>query len=143
MKIFPAKEDTPFLPKMDIACGVIIKKGKILITLRHKKDHCGDFWEFPGGKRIAPESLGQCLKRELVEELGIRVEVGRRLKKIGYTYPDRHVSLYFFECRIIDGTPKPWRCQRLEWVWPFELKKYDFPPANESILDILTHIKPF
>lgn len=80
MNFFPAKKTAPFIFR-DIACAVIVQAGKILITQRHEKDHCGGFWEFPGGKRLAAESLPQCLKREVAEELGIRVEPGRMLKK--------------------------------------------------------------
>lgn len=123
---------------VDVACAVIRKEGKILITRRRKKDHLGGFWEFPGGKRLGAESLGACLERELWEELGIRVRPIRFLSHVDYRYPEKKVALYFYECEILEGRPWPKGCQGLLWVWPFELRRYDFPPADEAVLKHLS-----
>ena len=119
---------------VDVACAVICRKGKILITLRRKKDHLGGLWEFPGGKRVASESLEMCLRRELREELHIDVKPVRFLKRIDHLYPDRGVSLYFYECELLQGEPLPLRCADLCWVLPGELNRYAFPPADAAIL---------
>jgi 8-oxo-dGTP diphosphatase len=140
MKLFKRRGQAPkvSLPSsIDVACAVIRREGKILITRRRAKDHLGGLWEFPGGKRHAGESLGVCLERELWEELGIRIKVARFLKRIDYRYPEKTVSLYFYECVLSEGTPWPHGCQEFRWVRPFELKRYDFPPADEGILNIL------
>jgi len=133
MKLFGPKKQH-FLRLMDVACAVIRQEGKILITRRRKNDYLGGLWEFPGGKRIAGESLIACLVREIVEELAARVEPLRFLKQISYRYPDRQVHLYFYECRLLEGRPWPRGCQEFRWVLPSELRRYDFPPADEEIL---------
>lgn len=122
------------MKQMDVACAVIRQDGKILITRRRKNDYLGGLWEFPGGKRIGGESLGACLEREILEELVVRVKPLRLLKRIDYRYPDRKVSLYFYECQLLEGRPWPRGCQSFLWVRPFELTRYDFPPADEAIL---------
>lgn len=124
----------PFLFPVEVACAVICKGGKILITRRKKRDHLGGLWEFPGGKRLAGESLAVCLARELWEELEVRARVVRFLKRIDYAYPEKRVSLYFYECELVEGSPQPRRSVELRWVRPFELKQYSFPPADEPIL---------
>lgn len=119
---------------MEVGCAVIRREGEILIAQRKKSDYLGGLWEFPGGKRIAGESLGNCLVREILEELGVRIAPRRFLKQIDYRYPDRRVSLYFYECELLEGNLWPRGCQRLLWVRPSELRRFDFPPADEAIL---------
>jgi mutator protein MutT len=138
MKIFGRKgrgeaASRPSFP-IDVACAIIRQGGKILITRRRDGDHLGGLWEFPGGKRMAPESLRACLERELLEELGLRVRPVRFLKRIDYRYPEKSVSLYFYACEILEGNPWPRGCQAFRWVRPFELRNYSFPPADEPIL---------
>ena len=137
MKLFKAKKDFKFLPVVDVACAVIRKDGKILITRRRPQDHLGGLWEFPGGKRLGGESLGVCLEREIWEELGIRIKPGRFLKRVDYSYPEKRVSLYFYECEWLEGAPWPRGCQAYCWVRPYELRRFSFPPADEVILNEL------
>ncbi len=124
--------------KIDVGCAVIRQAGKILITRRLAHDHLGGFWEFPGGKRLASESLGMCLVREIWEELGIRIQPGRYLGRIDYRYPEKRVSLYFYECELLNGTPYPHRSQEIRWVRPFELSRHPFPPADEAVVRALS-----
>lgn len=136
MKIFKT-EKAPFLFPVEVACAVIRKEGKILITRRKKGDHLGGLWEFPGGKRLAGESLGACLEREIFEELRIRIKPVRFLKRIDYAYPEKKVSLYFYECQILEGRPWPYGCRELCWISPFEIPRFSFPPADEALLNLL------
>lgn len=137
MKLFQTKEGKPLF-FLDVACAVIYEEGKILITRRRKHDYLGGLWEFPGGKRLSSESLGACLKREVFEELGIWIEPVRFLKRYDHRYPDRGVSLYFYECRLVEGRPFPKDCDALCWVRPFELKRYSFPPADQQVIRLLS-----
>jgi len=116
---------------------VIREGGKILITRRREKDHLGGLWEFPGGKRVAAESLGACLEREIFEELGVRIRPKRFLQCIHYRYPEKRVSLYFYECGLLEGTPFARASLEFRWVRPFELRNYSFPPADEALLNLL------
>lgn len=136
MKLFQSQK-FPLVFPIDVACAVIREQGKILITRRRPKDHMGGLWEFPGGKRVAPESLGACLERELLEELGVRVKPLRFLKRIDYRYPEKKVSLYFYECRLLEGRPFAHVSLEFRWVRPFELRHYPFPPADEPVLNLL------
>jgi 8-oxo-dGTP pyrophosphatase MutT (NUDIX family) len=61
---------------IEVAAGLVFRQGRLLITQRPACSHLGGLWEFPGGKREAGESLADCLRRELREELGIEVDVG-------------------------------------------------------------------
>jgi len=62
--------------------------------------------EFPGGKRLPGEELQDCLRREIQEELDVEIEVGTLLCAIDHTFTHFHMTLYAFDCRIVQGAPR-------------------------------------
>jgi mutator protein MutT len=120
-----------------VAAGVIVDGGSVLITRRMDESHQGGLWEFPGGKCEGGESLEDCLRREIREELDCDVEVGVPLKTIRYAYSFFTVELHFFRCTIRSGSPAAIGCQDFEWVTPAQLAQYEFPPANHPMINIL------
>ena len=117
-----------------VSAGLVFNNGKLLITQRRPKDHLAGLWEFPGGKREPGESGEQCLERELMEELGIQVRVGKLIETIIHHYPEISVRLEFFQCQLIHGEPLPIGCQALEWVTASQLGDYTFPDADKKLL---------
>jgi mutator protein MutT len=117
-----------------VAAGVIVQDGRYLITQRFETSSFGGLWEFPGGKCHPDESLSDCLRRELDEELGIWVDVGEELKAVAYSYQDFTVKLHFYRCTILQGTPRPIASQAFRWVNPSELSDYAFPEANRAFV---------
>ena len=122
---------------IDVAAAVIFRGGKVLITQRCAGAHLGGLWEFPGGKREEAESFEQCLHRELMEELGIEIEVLELLENLTHEYPEKTVHLKFFRCRWLCHEPQPLGCPALAWVTPMELQSYEFPGADRRLLKIL------
>jgi len=125
------------MPFIDVAAGLLFREGKLLLTRRRVGDHLGGFWEFPGGKREPNETFEACLARELREELAIEVAVGELVETIEHVYPEKSVRLKFFRCRLLAGEPRPVGCDGLVWVSRQELAQYDFPPADERLLQRL------
>ena len=123
---------------IEVAAAILRRGGAILIAQRHAHDHLANFWEFPGGKREPGETFEQCLVRELQEELGITVRVGRLVHDVTHSYPERTVRLCFFECELLDGEPEPFDCQDCRWVPAAELHRYKFPPADDELIEMLT-----
>jgi mutator protein MutT len=119
---------------IEVAAGVVIRDGRCLITQRLETSPHGGLWEFPGGKRHPEESLRDCLRRELKEELDITVQVGEALKVIRHDYPDAAVKLHFYRCTILDGTPRALGSQAYRWVSLPELSEFSFPEANRSFI---------
>jgi mutator protein MutT len=122
---------------IDVAAGLLFKSGKLLITQRPAQTHLGGLWEFPGGKREPGETFEQCLERELREELGIEPFVGELVESLTHAYPTKTVRLNFYRCELKSGEPQALGCAGLTWVGPEELRDYEFPPADERLLDRL------
>jgi mutator protein MutT len=120
--------------QLDVAAGVVFRKGKLLITQRRAQDRLGGLWEFPGGKREDWETFEECLRRELMEELGIEIEIGRMIESIDHQYPEKKIHLRFFWCRWTRHEPKLIECQALAWVGPGQLDDYEFPEADARLL---------
>jgi|SRR5919204_1772760 mutator protein MutT len=112
--------------------------GRYLITQRRRGSHLEGLWEFPGGKRDAGESLVDCLRRELLEELGATFEIGDPIATVEWSYPDRTIVLHFFDCRLLAGTIAPREGQAMAWVEPARLRDYKFPPADDKLIDRLS-----
>ena len=95
---------------VDVAVGVLIDAaGNFLLTSRPEGKVYAGYWEFPGGKLEAGESVEQALKRELHEELGITIGAVQPWKIELMDYPHARVRLHF--------------CKVYEWRGAFEMRE--------------------
>ena len=122
---------------VQVAAGIVMRAGRMLITRRKPGTHLGGLWEFPGGKREQDETLEDCLRRELHEELGIAISDLSPYQVVRHRYPEREVELHFFRCALAEGVPRNIGCEEFRWVTSGELAGYDFPTADRSIIQIL------
>jgi len=122
---------------IEVAAGLLFRKGRLLITQRRPHDHLGGLWEFPGGKREVGESFEICLRRELKEELGLQVEPGELIDSVTHSYPEKTVHLRFYRCRCSDGEPVALGCEALAWITAADLERYVFPAADQQIVRLL------
>ena len=111
--------------------------GQFLVSQRLPKDSFGGFWEFPGGKLNPGESLQQGLAREILEELGVHVEVGEKRMEIRHSDPSRVILLHCFDCRVVEGEPRAIECACWRWVEVEELEGLTFPPASRPLIRLL------
>ena len=88
---------------VEVAVGVLIDAdGNFLLTSRPEGKVYAGYWEFPGGKLEAGESVEQALRRELHEELGIAIGAAEPWKVELMDYPHARVRLHF--CKVFDWT---------------------------------------
>jgi 8-oxo-dGTP diphosphatase len=120
-------------PRLVVTAAVIEEHDRFLLTRRPRGTHLEGFWEFPGGKCDAGESLTDGLAREIDEELGCGVIIGGEIFGVAHAYPDRVVELHFFACAL-DGVPHPKLGQEMRWVERSELQSLDFPPADAELI---------
>ena len=102
----PDGERTP----VDVAVGVLIDAaGRFLLTSRPEGKVYAGYWEFPGGKLEAGETVEQALRRELHEELGIKIGAARPWNIELIDYPHARVRLHF--------------CKVFEWSGEFQMRE--------------------
>ena len=123
-------------PRLVVGAAVIERDGCYLVTQRQKGVHLEGYWEFPGGKCEDGESIEQCLRRELREELGAHAEVGDEVLAVTHKYPERTIELHFVACRLL-GEPSPQLGQRMRWVARDDLARLRFPPADDELIELL------
>lgn len=123
--------------QIEVSAALIFHNGKLLITQRRANAHLGGLWEFPGGKREAGETFEECLVREIREELGIQISVGKLFEEISHDYTDKSVHLKFFICELIRGEPQTLGCAAFKWIGKSELSDFEFPAADAQLLEKL------
>ncbi|WP_068515061.1 A/G-specific adenine glycosylase [Leptolyngbya sp. O-77] len=134
----PIAETRAPLPHKQIGVAVIWnEQGHILIDRRKPEGLLGGLWEFPGGKIEPGETVQDCIRREIREELGIEIEVGDRLMVIDHAYTHFRVTLNVYHCRHLSGHPQPIECDEVRWVTAAELDQFPFPKANLQIIEAI------
>jgi 8-oxo-dGTP diphosphatase len=121
-----------------VTCAVIEKGGRILIARRKSGDHMAGKWEFPGGKIEPGETPEQCLKRELLEELGVEITVDEFICSSTWKYDHATINLLAFKANLLSGQPVLNNHAEIRWVASRELGDYDFPEADVPIIRYLT-----
>ncbi|MBD2116160.1 8-oxo-dGTP diphosphatase MutT [Microcystis aeruginosa CS-563/04] len=130
--------ETDSLPRKQIGVAVIRDdRDLILIDRRLAKGLLGGFWEFPGGKIEGNETVQECIKREILEEIGIEIAVDSHLITIDHTYSHFRVNLQVYNCRYLSGQARAIECEEIRWVTIQELDNYTFPAANQEIIRAL------
>ena len=134
----PMSESRAPLPHKRIGVAVIRnEQGQILIDRRRQEGLLGGLWEFPGGKVEPGETMQDCIRREIREELGIEIEVGDQLIVVDHAYTHFRVTLNVYHCRRLSGEPQPLECDQVRWVTLDEIDQYPFPKANTRIIEAL------
>lgn len=118
-----------------VTCAIIEQDGLVLAARRSAVMSMPLKWEFPGGKIDPGESPEECLRRELVEELGICVVVGRNLPASTHHYPAFAVTLYPFVCSIESGEIVLHEHAAITWLPPEKLHTLDWAEADLPVID--------
>lgn len=119
-----------------VAVGVVVNRArKVLVAKRHKSQHQGGLWEFPGGKVADGETVPDALNRELQEEVNISVRECSNLMKISHDYGDKHVLLDVMLVNVFSGNAEGLEGQPVMWVTADEMAAMEFPAANREIVE--------
>ncbi len=134
----PRRTPGKTLPHHTIVAGVISRRdGRILIDRRPQEGLLGGLWEFPGGKVEPGETLGDALRREVREEVGLTIDVGEKLCVVEHAYSHFRITMHVFLARQKTGRARPLACDAVKWVTRSNLRRHAFPQANRVVLDHL------
>ena len=121
--------------KLVVAAVMISTDGRELLISKRRPDQAlPDRWELPGGKIEPGEAPEQALRRELREELGVEVRVGRIWDTLFHAYPEYDVLMLVYPCQVVGAEPP--RCVEvadLAWVEPAQLGSYDLLEADRPL----------
>lgn len=122
---------------IDVTAAIWIENGRVLIARRRPGASYAGLWEFPGGKVQRRESPEECLKREIEEELGIRVEVEQFFGESIYADEDKTIRLLAYRVGSASGVPAANDHAELSWVKMDDLSRYRFCPADIPFVEKL------
>ena len=111
------REGGPDRQAVDVAVGVLLDaEGRFLLTSRPEGKVYAGYWEFPGGKLEAGETVEQALRRELHEEIGIVIGAAEPWRVELVDYPHALVRLNFCKVRDWSGQLEMREGQRFAWA---------------------------
>jgi 8-oxo-dGTP diphosphatase len=121
------------------ACALIDADGRVLMAQRPEGKTMAGLWEFPGGKVEQGERPEDTIIREMKEEIDVTIKEAclAPFAFASHTYPDFHLLMPLFLCRRWEGTVTAHEHQRLAWVRPKDMGKYEMPPADAPLIPLL------
>ena len=114
----------------EVTAGIILKEDKILIAKRGLDKKFSGRWEFPGGKLEPGESLQDCIKRELKEELNISIKNQEYFITNEHEYDNFKVKIHSFLIREYNGEIILNEHEELKWINPNKYEEYDILEAD-------------
>lgn len=125
---------------INVVAAIIVKNNKIFTTQRGYGDFKGG-WEFPGGKIEENETPENALRREMLEELNVKIDVGECLYTVEYDYPNFHLSMRCYICSLIDENIELKEHSAAKWLSIEELNTIVWLPADVEIINVLKKYK--
>lgn len=117
-----------------VVAAIIIEQKKVFATQRGYGEF-KDGWEFPGGKIEPGETPEAAIVREIKEELDTEIKVEKLLDTVEYDYPQFHLSMDCFICRIKSGDLVLREHEAAKWLTEEKLDSVDWLPADLSLVD--------
>ena len=123
-------------PMLIVVSAVLIKNNKIFFQKRPKDKAMAGLWELPGGKIENCETPEKAIKRELFEEIGIKINIKDLIpfNFISYSYIDFHLLMPIFLLKIWSGKIFPKEKQETKYFSYEELNTIDLVDADKGIL---------
>lgn len=122
-----------------VVAAIITHDGKIFATQRGYGEF-RDGWEFPGGKIEQGETPEEALIREIREELDSEIEVGELFDTVEYDYPQFHLSMDCFLCKLQKGKLVLKEHEAAKWLSREQLDSVEWLPADKCLIDKLRGI---
>jgi 8-oxo-dGTP diphosphatase len=127
------------MKKIEVVAAIIYHENKILCVQRgeNKYDYISKKYEFPGGKMEAGESKIETIKREILEELQMDIEVQDEFLTVDHQYPDFHLTMHSFKCSTANESLTLTEHIDFKWLEISEMSGLDWAAADVPIVDKL------
>lgn len=119
---------------IEVACALIIKNNRVLVTQRSETMALPLKWEFPGGKVEVNETSKTCLKREIKEELDIEINITEKLNDNTHHYESFSIKLIPYLATIQSGEIKLSEHKTYRFVKTGDLLNLDWAEADLPIV---------
>jgi 8-oxo-dGTP diphosphatase len=128
---------------IEVVAAIIIHEGKILCVQRslNKFDYISKKFEFPGGKIEPGETKEETIKREIMEELKMDIEVKEEYLTVTHEYPDFKIIMHSFICTCFNSSLTLTEHIDYKWLYKDELAKLDWAAADLPIVEELFKTK--
>lgn len=123
--------------------AIIERNGTVFAGRRNPDRSAGGLWEFPGGKVEPGESPEAALTREIREELGSDVTVGKLVDRSTSAVGNTTIELSCFAATLLGPDPRSSTDHdALTWIAMDELQAYDWAPGDVPIIRRLPELLP-
>jgi A/G-specific adenine glycosylase len=129
----PVLAKKPAIPHYQVTAAILTRDDCVLIARRPPNGLLGGMWEFPGGKQQDGEDLPACLRREIMEELGVHITVGEPFGIYKHAFTHFRITLHAFCCTLLTGEPRPIQAAELTWVDRSGLQDYPMGKVDRQI----------
>ncbi len=124
---------------IEVVAAIIKVNNKFLCCQRNKNkyEYISKKYEFPGGKIEKNETKEEALRREIREELGLKIYIDKLVKTIDYSYPDFNIRMHCFLCSVDNFDIKlndhiSYRLMEVD-----KLHLLDWVPADLELINLL------
>lgn len=128
-----------YMKTIKVVAAIIQDGNKIFATQRGYGEF-KDGWEFPGGKIEQGETPEEALVREIREELDTEIQVGEQIDTVEYDYPEFHLTMYCFLCRVLSGDLILKEHEAARWLTKETIDTVDWLPADEGLIEKLKRV---
>lgn len=116
-----------------IIAAAIVKEGKTFIARRNYGSLAG-YWEFPGGKAEGNETDAECLKREIMEELSVKLKIEECLGEQQFFVDRKEYMMVLYKAVLLDENFRLSVHSETAWVEKEQLHKYKLSPVDELLV---------
>jgi len=127
------------MKNIEVVAAIIISENKILCVQRNqnKYDYISLKYEFPGGKIEEGESKEQALKREIMEELNMDIDITKSFLTVYHKYPDFHLTMHSYICSCNETTMILREHVDFKWLTKDKLQTLNWAAADVPIVEKL------
>lgn len=129
------------LKRIEVVAAIICDDEDRIFATQRGYGAMKDGWEFPGGKMEAGETPERALCREIKEELDTLIEVDDLLCTVEWDYPDFHMTMHCYWCRVESGSLTLKEHKAARWLTIDQIETVDWLPADREVVDKIRKIK--